>query len=138
MSEIKVSLTIEIPGNTMFSKEECLKIAPKTVVKKDKDGKFCKKSTHPLMKECSMKVTDKNGANPKIITFNVRKCKPAIQTLNICKEAYDDMVSAYSCPSWSKPNKWITMSKEERLDSHMKRIAEHFNGISYTYNVFVD
>lgn len=106
MSEIKLSLSVELRGRTMFSKEECLKTTRET-------------------------ITTKNG-----IKRTVTKYKPATQSLNMSKEAYEYMIDKDSCPSWSKPGKWAAMSKKERLEAHLQRTVEHLGGVSYTYQVF--
>lgn len=144
MSEIKLSLSIELQGSTMFSKEECLKTARKVIEKKIKAGKIYKKTIEVKvedwnkMEKHSMRVTDEGGTNPEIITFHTRKCKPAMQSLNMGKEAYEYMIDKNSCPSWSKPGKWAAMSKKERLEAHLQRTVEHLGGVSYTYQVFED
>lgn len=144
MSEIKLSLSIELQGSTMFSKEECLKTTHKVIEKKTKAGKIYKKTIKvkvedwDKMEKHSMRVTDKGGINPEIITFHTRKCKPAVQSLNMSKEAYECMIDKDSCPSWSKPGKWAAMSKKERLEAHLQRTVEYLGGTSYTYQVFED
>ena len=144
MSEIKLSLSIELQGSTMLSKEECLKTTHKVIEKKTKTGKIYKKTIEvevedwDKMEKHSMRVADTDGSNPEIITFHTRKCKPAMQSLNMSKEAYEYMTDKDSCPSWSKHSKWATMSKKERLESHLQRTVEHLGGISYTYQVFED
>lgn len=139
MSEIKLSLSIELRGGTMFSKEECLKTTHKVIEKKTKAGKIeVKVEDWDKMEKHSMRVTDKNGTNPEIITFHTRKCKSATQSLNMSKEAYEYMIDKDSCPSWSKPGKWAAMSKKERLEAHLQRTVEHLGGVSYTYQVFED
>ena len=142
--EIKVSLTVELPGAIMWSKEECLKTTHKVIEKKTKAGKIYKKTIKvrvedwDKMEKHTVRVTDINGTNPEIIAFHTRKCKPATQSLNISKEAYEYMIDKDSCPSWSKPGKWVAMSKKERLESHLQRTVAHLGGISYTYQVFED
>ena len=140
MSEIKVSLTIALQGSTMFSKEECLKITQETITTKKGRKRTVTKAVEDLskMENNTLRVTDKNGTNPEIITFHTRKCKPATQSLNISKEAYEYMIDKDSCPSWSKPGKWAAMSKKERLEAHLQRTVEHLGGTSYTYQVFED
>lgn len=144
MSEIKLSLSIELRGSTMFSKEECLKTTHKVIEKKTKAGKIYKKTIEvkvedwDKMEKHSMRVTNNNGTNPEIITFHTRKCKPATQTINMSKEAYEYMISKDSCPPCFKPREWSTMNKKERLEVHLKRTVEHLGGVSYTYQVFED
>lgn len=128
----------------MFSKEECLKTTHKVIEKKTKTGKIYKKTIEvkvedwDKMKKHSMRVVDKNGANPEIITFHTRKCKLTTRVLNMGKEAYDYMVDKLSCPTWSKPGKWAAMSEKERLEAHLQRTVEYLGGVSYTYQVFED
>ena len=144
MIDIKLNLSIELPGSTMLKKDECLKTTHKVIKKETKDGKIYKKTIKvkvedwDKMEKHSMRVTDKDGTNPEIITFHTRKCKPATQSLNISKEAYEYMIDKDSCPSWSKPGKWAAMSKKERLEAHLQRTVEYLGGTSYTYQVFDD
>lgn len=44
MIDIKLNLSIELPGSTMLSKEECLKTTRKVIEKKTKAGKIYKKT----------------------------------------------------------------------------------------------
>lgn len=144
MSEIKLSLSVELQGRTMFSKEECLKTTQKVVEKKTKTGKVYKKTFEiqvenwDKMSRHTMQVTGPNNSSPETITFHTRKTKPATQSLNMSKEAYEYMIDKHSCPSWSKPSKWTAMSKKERLEAHLQRTVEHLGGVSYTYQVFED
>lgn len=144
MIDIKLNLSIELPGSTMLSKEECLKTTRKVIGKKTKAGKIYKKTIKvkvedwDKMEKHSMRVANTNGTNPEIITFHIRKCKPAKQSLNMSKEAYEYMIDKDSCPSWSKPGKWAAMSEKERLEAHLQRTVEYLGGISYTYQVFED
>ena len=143
-TSVKVNLSIVLKGSTMLSRQECLKTTHKVIEKKTKAGKIYKKTTEvkvedwDKMEKHTMRVAETNGANPEIITFYTRKCKPTKQSLNISKEAYEYMIDKDSCPLWSKPSKWATMSKKERLESHLQRTVEHLGGISYTYQVFED
>lgn len=144
MSEIKLSLSIELPGSTMFSKEKCLKTTQKVIEKKTKTGKVYKKLIEVQVEDWgkmdkhSMRVTNQKGTNPEIITFYTRKCESATQSINMGKEAYEYMIDKNACPSWSKPGKWAAMSKKERLESHLQRTVEYLGGTSYTYQVFED
>lgn len=139
MSEIKLSLNIELQGSTMFSKEECLKITQETITAKNGRKRIVTKVVEDWdkMEKHTVRVTDTNGINPKIITFHTRKCKPATQSINICKGAYDYMTSK-ECPAWSKIGTWSQMEPEQRLESHLQRIAEHLGGTVISYKVFED
>ena len=143
MSEIKVNLSIVLPGRTLLSKEECLKTTQKVIENKSKNGKVFKKTINIQVEDWSkmdkhtMKVEAK-GEKPEIITFYTRRSKPALQILNINKEAYEYMIDKNYCPSWVKPSRWNGMSKKERLESHLQRTVEYLGGISYTYKVLDD
>lgn len=140
MSEIKLSLSIVLQGSTMFSKEECLKTTQETITTKNGRKRIVTKVVEDWdkMNKHTIRVTDTNGTNPEIITFHTRKNKPATQSLNINKESYEYMTNKDSCPLYFKPSKWAAMSKKERLEAHLQRIVEHFEGVSYTYQVFED
>lgn len=140
MSEIKLSLSIELRGRITLSKEECLKTTQKTITTKNGRKRTVTKVVEDWdkMERHTMRVADTDGTNPEIITFHTRKCKPATQSLNLSKEAYEYMIDKGSCPSWSKPGKWAAMSEKERLEAHLQRTVEHLGGVSYTYQVFED
>ena len=140
MSEIKLSLSIELQGSTMFSKEECLKTTQKVITTKNSRKRTVIKVVEDWdkMNKHTIRVTDKDGTNPEIITFHTRKCKPATQSLNMSKEAYEYMIDKDSCPSWSKPSKWAAMSEKKRLEAHLQRTVEHLGGTLYTYQVLED
>lgn len=146
MTEIKVNLSVVLQGRTMFSKEECLKTTQKVIEKTSKKtGKTYKKKVDVLVDDLdkmdshTLKVVDYVDKKPvsEVITFHTRKTKPATQSLNICKDAYNYMISG-ECPYWSKPKVWNAMNKKERLESHLQRITEGLGGVSYTYQVFED
>lgn len=140
-TEIKVNLTIMLPGSIMPSKEECLKTTQKEIIKKTKSGKVFKKVIDVLeddmdkVEKNSMRVTDKKGKNPQVISFTTRKSRPATQSVNICKEAYIYMTSK-ECPEWAKPSTWCQMNKTQRLEQHLKKIAETLKGTVLSYRVF--
>lgn len=144
MNEIKLSLSVELQGRTMLSKEECLKTTQKVIEKRTKAGKVYKKTIEVQVEDWdktekhTVQVTETNGSNPEIITFRTRKTRPATQSLNMSEEAYKYMIDKNSCPSWLKPSKWNAMSEKERLEAHLQRIAEYLGGTSYTYQVFED
>lgn len=146
-NEIKLNLSVVLQGRTMFSKEECLKTTHKVIEKTNKKtGKTYKKTVEVKVNDIdkmdihTLKVTDYVDDKPvtEHIHFSTRKCKPATQSLNIYKETYIHMIDKNSCPSWSKPSKWSTMSKKERLEAHLQRITEYLGGVSYTYQIFED
>lgn len=142
-NEIKINLTIELPGSQMLSKEECLKTTQKEITKKSKSGKIYKKTIEVQVEDwdkCdnnTLRVTDSQSKKSEVITFHTRKNKPAAQTIKICKEAYDYMTSR-ECPEWSKIGVWNQMKPIQRLELHLKRIAESLGGVVASYEVFED
>ena len=140
MDEIKVSLTIKLPGAVMWSKEECLKTIKEVITLKNGKKKTITKVVEDWdkMDKHTFKAVKLGKDKPETIVFYTRKCVPATQSINMNKDAYEYMTDKNSCPSWSKPSKWNSMSKKERLESHLQMITEHLDGISFTYQVFDD
>lgn len=125
MEDIKLSLTIVLPGSTMMSEQEC--------------------SKNPQnYNHFSMVVGSKN--DKQHIHFSTRKCKPAMLVMNMGIDTYNYMTAksknrradAANCPGWSRPDIWYPLSSEERLKKHLHRIVSDRKGISYTYAVFED
>ena len=139
MNEIKVNLSIVLRGSTMFSKEECLKTTQETITNKNGRKRTVVKTVEDWekMEKHTMRVKGIN-TKPEIIVFHTRKCKPATQSINMNKDAYEEMTSKSICPVWVKPSKWNMMSRKERLESHLQKITEHLGGVSFTYQVFDD
>lgn len=124
MNEIKVSVSIVLQGSILFTQEEA------ETLEKEQSGSGFDNQTQV--------VKNLNGKGGKVVHYKTRKCRPACQSVKLCKEAYLYMIDKNSCPEWEKAKKWATMSKKERLESHLKRLTEHFGGTSYTYKIFED
>lgn len=63
---------------------------------------------------------------------------PAVLHINLYKEAYDYMIST-DCPSWiHKFKEWKKMTPIQRLESHLNRLCQHHNGVSFTYEILED
>lgn len=142
-NEIKVSLNITLPGRVMLSKDECLKTTQKEIIKKNnKTGKSYKKIITEVVEDLSkmdkstIKVSE-NGRNNEVLTIYIRKCKPATQSINLCKDTYDYMTSK-ECPEWCKVGVWNQMGKKAKLEAHLKKIAEHLGGKLESYQIFED
>ena len=127
MSEIKVRLSMEVPGATMLSSQDCEKMSKKeaydsfsiTVNVKKKKGK--------------KQVIDK-----EILHINTSKSKPAKQCISISKEAYNYMTDKKEIPSAKLSKVLGSMANEQRLKYHLNLIAEHFNAISFSYEILDD
>lgn len=141
MDDVKLSLTVTLPGRVMFSKQECLKPLKKTVVDKRNRKKeidilvedFAKTDDHSLV--VTTKVDGKDVR--ETINFRTRKCRPVTQVINMTSDAYNYMISA-ECPTWEKKKDWNKFSKKERLESHLHQTALHLGGLVKHYKVFED
>lgn len=130
MDNVKLNLKITLPGRVLMSEKECSKNP---------------KNNYELH---SLKIDTMNKKKrvTETINYRTRKCYTASKSINICKDAYNYMTGkaknkkedSSNCPSWAIPNKWFYLSKSERLEAHLKRIMEHFGGISYSYQIFED
>lgn len=135
--ESKISLSLFIQGANMLSSQECDK-NPKENYEKhkmfitdsDKKGKHQKESKIPII-------------------FYTRKQKLITQNINICKEAYDYMLSTPTSNKLAKPLKvnksgevvkrvWDTLTIHERLKKHFDLIANDFRAASYSYEILDD
>ena len=124
MNEIKVSVSIVLQGSILFTQEEA------ETLEKEQPGSGFDSQTQV--------IENLNGKGRAVVHYKTRKCRPACQSVKLCKEAYLYMIDRNSCPEWEKTKKWSAMSKKERLESHLKRLTEHFGGTSYTYKIFED
>ena len=125
MNEIKLSLSIVLPGRILLSEQECSK--------NPKESYFN-----------NVVVVENENHKKEILHFQTRKSRIARQSLNINKASYDYMTAkssnakmdALNCPEWAKPKEWFKLSKTQRLEAHLLRITRSLGGISYTYQVF--
>lgn len=137
MDNIKLRLSLSVPGAQMLSRQECLK-NPKDSYDIDK---------------MSVRYTTGEGRRRKvrtdILVIKTRKSRQARHNINICNEAYDYMISDDTppAPKYSRIVKskkgapvsiWSTMSVSERLKVHLDLIAKDFNATDYTYEVLDD
>ena len=146
MIDIKVSLTILVPGANMVSKEASLKSVQKPV--KNKKGQQVWKNGKPLMETIQVEDPEQHNLNNILLTngkgkivdklsFYTRKTVPARRSLNLSREAYEYMVSA-EYPDWYRLRNWKNLTKEQRLAIHMERIAQNFGGEVEDYIVYDD
>ena len=147
MIDIKLSLTILVPGADMLSKEESLKRAQVPVINK-KTGRQLFKQGKPLVKEVLVEDPAKHDLNSILITnnkgkvvdkiiFYTRKNKTARRSMNLSREAYEYMVSDVY-PEWYKLRNWKNLNKDQRLALHLERIAQNFGGVLEDFIVYDD
>lgn len=138
MNDIKVRLSLCVPGAQMISKQECLK-NPKDSYNTDK-----------MTVEYTVGKGKKTKVKKEILTIKTRKSRVAKQNINICSEAYYHMIASSEppTPKYAKPvgykqngdpiSVWSTMSVDARLEVNLGLIAEHFNATEYSYEVLDD
>ena len=128
MSEIKVRLSMEVPGATMLSSQDCEKMSKK----KDAFDHTTIVVEHQVKKGKKL-VTEK-----ETLHINTRKSKPAKQCISISKEAYSYMTDGREIPSARMLKVWGNMTTAQRLEYHLSLIAENFGATSYSYEVLDD
>lgn len=136
MNDIKVSVSIVLPGSTLFTQEKA-----ETLEKEQPNSGFETKSQVINTPIPNSKKDRKKLKGDKVkkttISYTIRKCKTAKQVLKLNKETYLAMVSS-SCPEWIKIQRWNTMNRNQRLEAHIQRIMEDLQGISYSYQILND
>ena len=128
MSEVKLSLSIKLPGRVMLSQEGAKALEEQGLVG------FTK---HSLVVEMHKRMGKKVKVDRETIHFKTRNTIPAVQHLNISKEAYNYMVGK-ECPSFMHPKDWNRMSKVKKLEAHLKELAESRGGTVLHYHIFED
>ena len=123
MNEIKMSVSITLPGSVMLTQAEAKQL------EKVKEGMGFSTAV--------VRITNKKGKS-ETHQIKVRRCHPAMQNVKLTKEAYHYMRSIDSCPSTLSLKLWRTLSPSNRLKIHLDLMRQHFGGISYTYQIFDD
>lgn len=162
MIDVKVSLTVVLPGSTMFSEQECSKQLKEVI--KDKKGKVIRDKAGNIKTrmvpdrekhDChSIMVWDKAKKEKERLTFYTRKCIPALQVLHISKAAYDGFIgdvvpSEFHAPRDFQPTMspklmavvvqaWRSLTVNQRLEWHFERIASTLGGTVGSYFVLED
>lgn len=124
MSEIKVNLSLELPGSTMLSEQEC--------------SGNSKKKKRDCYDYFHMEVKDANGSNKEVIKVAVRKSKTVKQNIKLSKEAYDYMIGKDNPTTPKLKKEWGKFSINQRLQYHCGQIAEALGAIGFTFEVLDD
>lgn len=121
MSEIKVRLSLSVPGAQRVSWEEA--------------------QEHPNTSYDTSRIKvdweDKNGER-KQETLVVKTLKQRLikQNIQITKEAYEAMIQ--DPPIEGKVRGWASMTRNQKLNSHFKLIAEHLGAVNFHFEVLDD
>lgn len=121
MSEIKVNLSLTLPGSIMLSEQECSKNPKKSY------------------SHFSMKVrTSAESNKTETINVSVRKSRTIKQNIKLSKEAYDYMTNKDELPDPKLKKEWGRLTINQRLQYHCKQIAETLGAVDFTFEVLGD
>lgn len=166
MYELKINLTMALPGRVIMSEQECLRKVRRPLMGKgkkankqvlDKNGNpvwVTVREPDPMKNDRHViDLTGKDGTEETLVVFT-RKARPASKSLNLSEESYNYFVSGecpegFRAPRNFKPKvspfrksvnlqAWLAMSKEERLEWHLNNICESMGGTLASYSVHGD
>lgn len=157
-----------VPGAKPLSEQECSKQLTKPVIikkgkfagKQARDKKGNLLYYHETVPDLSkfdkhvFKILNKEENKLETYVYFTRKNKPAKQTINISEEAYNYYISIEAPSNFHIPAElraslkrshesfeqqaWKKLSKEERLEWHLKSICDSMGGTMESYTVFDD
>lgn len=122
MSEIKVNLSLTLPGSVLLSEQECSKNSKK----KDCYDYF------------RIGVVGAKGKNKEVINVAVRKSRTVKQNIKLSKEAYDYMTNGKVCPNPKLRGKWDNYTTHQRIKYHCSQIAESLGAIDFSFEILED
>lgn len=137
MIEPKISLNLLVPGAGMLSSQEC--------EKKPKENY----DVHKVHIEYTKGSGKSKKRVKEVLVVKTRKPTLVSQHINICKDAYDEMLSTPTSSKLAKPIKfnkngeviqrvWDKLTIDERLRHHFDQIAHDFRAASYSYEILSD
>lgn len=138
MDNVKLRLSLCVPGAQLLSSQEC--------EKNPKDSYNTEKLTIEYSEESGKKAKKKK----EILVIKTRKQRTVKHNINITSESYNYMINASEPPTakYAKPvghkrngtpiSLWSTMTIKDRLKVHLDTIAAHFNAVGYTYEILED
>lgn len=122
------SLRIELPGSTLWSKQECFEQLT------TEDGRMVEKPIYDRFNHERITVDahyyDKKAKKMvyrnEELTVHTRKCRPAIQSIPITEDALKGW--AEDCPISVNPKVWKAMKKDARILWNLEAIAHDLGG----------
>ena len=144
MTDVKLSLKIELPGGTLFSKQLCFENS----VTEGREGGV-EVPVEGMTGEDSFFLTGRDPETGKRFSrryvYRVRKCVPAHQVIQMSEECYGAAINPGLCPGWFKAGgklasakAWAALTDERRLRLSMERVAESLGGRVVEYHVLGD
>lgn len=92
---------------------------------------------HSMVVEQHKRMGKKVKVDKETIHFKTRNTIPAVQNINLSKEAFEYMTGK-DCPSFLTPKEWSRMGKIKKLEAHLAEIAESRGGTVLHYHIFED
>ena len=126
MNNVKISLTITLPGSVMVSEVDSLKRIS------DKKGNTKEVFDFSKNNKQTMQLYHK-GKKEQIEIF-IRKSKPAKQVINLPQEAYDQFTGDYIPRKYN--GKWKSLTPMQKIRWHCQQIAEELGGRLEDFKVF--
>ena len=123
MNDVKLRLSLYVPGAQMLSSQACEENATENYDK--------------MKIEVKTSISGKKKSKTEVITVSTRKSRLIRQNINLTSDAYQYMISK-EVPYFSTHKQWGNMSRKERLKSHLDRIAENFNAKNYSFEILDD
>lgn len=120
MSEIKVNLSLTLPGRVMMSPQRC--------------GENPENYDHFTIK-VKKSLNSKRTSTVHVAT---RKSKAAKQNIKLSKEAFESMTSSANCPIPGLQKVWDNLTRNQRLQYHCEQIAKALGAIGFTFEVLND
>lgn len=120
--DVKVVLTLVIPGATMVT-EEVAKAAPM-------------ENTDTILVAVQGKDEKGNLQKKETLVVKTRKTKDVVQKIKMSSEAYEAMLETPVDPKLSA--RWKSTRNNDRLRYHFEQIAKDFNAKSYYFEVLND
>lgn len=134
MSNIKIRLTVVLPGSTLLSQEETCKLQNVTVKTESgkpvvKDGKVL---TEPVLlpdkhKFNHFEIKVMHKGRPEVLKVATRKSKPAKQVIRLSEEAYKEFINSSIVPYKFK-GVWKGLTDNQRIKWHCQQIADALGG----------
>lgn len=116
MIDVKVNLTIQLPGATMIPEKESLRYS-----------KQLEREVPDWEKNDISQIELGDGKNTKIYKVFTRKSIPARQVIQLSEATYNYMVGNEKTKE-NKDLNWSNMSAKQRLIWHCNQIAESLGG----------
>lgn len=123
MTEIKVSLSLVVPGAGMLSSQVC------------EENPSSSYDRHRLVTGGRTK-----GGKKEVILYQTRKSRTVVQNIKISRESFHYMMGNPPIDSIGRPavKDYTSLSTDQRLRLHFDQIAHDLNAVSYSYEILMD